>query len=115
MKYVFEKGKENRYRRFPIACVTKGMKGQELCDPPSPPKNPTNTTNSGQERQSETRRQGTKKKKRENGLIETLHCEDLKIINGGIINKGEISEKLGVKGMDRASEDYITAVRYALQ
>lgn len=39
----------------------------------------------------------------------TSHCEDLKIINGGIINKGEISEKLGVKGMDRASEDYITA------
>jgi dihydroorotase len=37
------------------------------------------------------------------------HCEDLSIINGGIINKGETSAKLGVKGMDRASEDYITA------
>jgi dihydroorotase len=37
------------------------------------------------------------------------HCEDLSIINGGIMNKGEISEKLGVKGMDRASEDMITA------
>ena len=48
-------------------------------------------------------------KTNENGLIVTSHCEDLKIINGGIINKGEISEKLGVKGMDRASEDYITA------
>ncbi len=46
---------------------------------------------------------------KENGLLAASHCEDLNIINGGIMNKGEISEKLGVKGMDRASEDYITA------
>ncbi|MBQ6213352.1 MAG: dihydroorotase, partial [Ruminococcus sp.] len=44
-----------------------------------------------------------------NGLLVASHCEDLNIINGGIINKGETSAKLGVKGMDRASEDYITA------
>ena len=46
---------------------------------------------------------------KENGLLVASHCEDLSIINGGIMNKGETSEKLGVKGMDRASEDYITA------
>ena len=44
-----------------------------------------------------------------NGLLVASHCEDLNIINGGIMNKGKMSEKLGVKGMDRASEDYITA------
>lgn len=43
------------------------------------------------------------------GLPVVSHCEDLEIINGGIINKGAISEQLGVKGMDRASEDSITA------
>ena len=37
------------------------------------------------------------------------HCEDLDIIAGGIINKGAVSEALGVKGMDRTSEDTITA------
>jgi dihydroorotase len=36
------------------------------------------------------------------------HCEDLAIIDGGIIHKGHISERLGVKGMDRLSEDSIT-------
>jgi hypothetical protein len=50
----------------------------------------------------------------ENGLTVLSHCEDLNIINGGIINKGEISAKLGVKGMDRASEDSITAREIAL-
>lgn len=37
------------------------------------------------------------------------HCEDLSIIHGGIVNHGVASEMLHVKGMDRASEDYITA------
>ena len=43
------------------------------------------------------------------GLPVISHCEDLSIINGGIVNRGVASETLGVRGMDRASEDYITA------
>ena len=42
------------------------------------------------------------------GVPVVSHCEDLSIIDGGIINKGKISEELGVRGMDRASEDSIT-------
>ncbi|HBI85860.1 MAG TPA: dihydroorotase [Ruminococcus sp.] len=47
-------------------------------------------------------------KAKENGLPVVSHCEDLAIIDGGIINKGAVSEALGVKGMDRLSEDSIT-------
>lgn len=47
-------------------------------------------------------------KAKEAGLPVVSHCEDLAIIDGGIINKGAVSEKLGVKGMDRLSEDLIT-------
>lgn len=47
-------------------------------------------------------------KAKEAGLPVVSHCEDLAIINGGIINKGAVSEALGVKGMDRLSEDSIT-------
>ena len=47
-------------------------------------------------------------KAKEAGLPVVSHCEDLAIINGGIINKGAVSEQLGVKGMDRMSEDSIT-------
>ena len=42
------------------------------------------------------------------GLPVVSHCEDLAIIDGGIINKGGVSEALGVRGMDRASEDSVT-------
>lgn len=45
---------------------------------------------------------------KEAGLPVVSHCEDLAIIDGGIINKGKISEALGVRGMDRASEDSVT-------
>lgn len=37
------------------------------------------------------------------------HAEDLNIVNGGIMNESEISRRLGVKGIDRASEDASTA------
>ncbi len=42
-------------------------------------------------------------------LLSISHCEDLEIIAGGIMHKGSVSEELGVKGMDRLSEDNITA------
>ena len=45
---------------------------------------------------------------KQNNLLIISHCEDLAIINNGIMHKGEISEKLMVKGMDRLSEDSIT-------
>ncbi|MEG1779452.1 MAG: dihydroorotase, partial [Oscillospiraceae bacterium] len=54
------------------------------------------------------------KKGAEVGIKVVSHCEDLSIIDGGIINEGEVSRKLGVKGMDRASEDSVTAREIAL-
>ena len=37
------------------------------------------------------------------------HCEDLDIIGNGKMNLGKVSKELGVPGMDRTSEDSITA------
>ena len=48
------------------------------------------------------------RKAKEAGLPVVSHCEDLAIIDGGIINKGAVSEALGVRGMDRRSEDSVT-------
>lgn len=50
----------------------------------------------------------------QNGLFVTSHCEDLNLIDGGIINEGEVSRALGVKGMSRVSEDYQTEREIAL-
>lgn len=39
------------------------------------------------------------------GLSITAHCESLPIANGGIMNEGEVSRKLGVKGIPASAED----------
>ncbi|MCD8328796.1 MAG: dihydroorotase [Ruminococcus sp.] len=115
IRYIQNKAKETGIDIIPIACVTKGMKGEALADYDnylalgikaiSDDGRPVENA--------ELMRQALEKSV-SNGLLVTSHCEDLKIINGGIINKGEVSHALGVKGMDRASEDYITAREIAL-
>lgn len=110
VKYVFNKAAKTGIDVIPYACVTKGMKGQELCDYEELKKaGIVAISDDGRPVENAELMRRALELTNENGLILTSHCEDLNIINGGIINKGEVSQKLGVKGMDRASEDSITA------
>lgn len=110
LDYILNKAKGTGVKVCPVACITKGMSGGELTnfaalkaagaaclsDDGRPVKN------------AELMRQALAAAK-EQGMLVASHCEDLDIINGGIMHKGSVSEELGVKGMDRSSEDYITA------
>ena len=110
LQYILEKSQNTGVFVYPVACITQGMNGENLTDfadlklhgaaclsdDGRPVKN------------AELMRLALEKAKQENILIAS-HCEDLDIINGGIMHKGDISRQLGVKGMDRASEDSITA------
>ncbi len=110
IRYVFEKAKETGINVIPYACVTKGMQGKELCDYEELKKaGIVAISDDGRPVENAELMRQALELTNENGLIVTSHCEDLNIINGGIINKGEVSRQLGVKGMDRASEDSITA------
>ncbi len=110
IRYILDKAKDTGVSVYPVGCITKGMAGEcltdfaelktagaaALSDDGRPVKN------------AELMRRALAETKAQNMLI-TSHCEDLDIINGGIMHKGSVAEELGVKGMDRASEDYITA------
>lgn len=115
VKYIFDKAKKTGIDVFPVGCITKGMKGEALCDfDELKAAGVKAVSDDGRPvENAELMRQAIESANKK-GLIVTSHCEDLKIINGGIINKGEISAELGVKGMDRASEDCITAREIAL-
>lgn len=110
--YILEKAKNTGVEVYPAACITKGMKGGELYDWKKLGVKIISDDGRPVEN-AELMRQALEQSK-ENGLLVASHCEDLHIINGGIMNKGKVSEKLGVKGMDRASEDSITAREIAL-
>ncbi|MDE7225652.1 MAG: dihydroorotase, partial [Ruminococcus sp.] len=110
IRYIIEKAESTGVDVYPVGCITSGMNGGELCDYDAL-KSAGCICISDDGRpvaNAELMRQALEMTK-ENGLLVVSHCEDLSIINGGIMNKGEVSDKLGVKGMDRASEDYITA------
>ncbi|MCC8136316.1 MAG: dihydroorotase [Ruminococcus sp.] len=95
---------------YPVGCITNGMSGKGLCDYESLKEaGCICISDDGRPVENAEMMRRALELSNENGLLVISHCEDLSIINGGIMNKGEISEKLGVKGMDRASEDMITA------
>ncbi|MDE6707903.1 MAG: dihydroorotase, partial [Oscillospiraceae bacterium] len=110
LNYILEKAKNAGVSVYPVACITEKMQGEKLTDF-------AELKNAGAKclsddgrpvKNAELMRLAIEKAKQENILIAS-HCEDLDIIHGGIMHKGSVSEELGVKGMDRASEDYITA------
>ena len=110
LKYVREKAQGTGVDVYPVGCITGGMSGNGLCDYEAmKAAGCICISDDGRPvENAEMMRQALEMSK-SNGLLVASHCEDLSIINGGIMNKGKTSEKLGVKGMDRASEDYITA------
>lgn len=110
IRYIIDKAKNTGVDVYPVGCITGGMSGNGLCDYEALKEaGCICISDDGRPVENAEMMRKALELSNENGLLVASHCEDLSIINGGIMNKGEVSERLGVKGMDRASEDYITA------
>ena len=110
ISYIIEKSNGTGVDVYPVGCITGGMSGNGLCDYDAlKAAGCICISDDGRPVENAENMRKALELSKENGLLVASHCEDLSIINGGIMNKGETSERLGVKGMDRASEDYITA------
>lgn len=113
--YIREKAASTGVEVYPAGCITKGMQGGELADFDDYVSAGIRViSDDGRPVETAELMRKALELTNTNGLLAASHCEDLSIINDGIINKGRISEQLGVKGMDRASEDSITAREIAL-
>ena len=110
--YILHKAEGTGVDVYPAGTITKGMLGKELYDHASIGVRIISDDGRPVEN-AELLRQAMKKSNK-NGLLIASHCEDLNIINGGIMNDGEVSREIGAKGMNRASEDSITAREIAL-
>ena len=110
VRYICEKASSTGVEVHPVGCITKGLKGQEMCNYAALKEaGICAISDDGRPVEcAETMRRALIRAN-ELGLPVISHCEDLSIIDGGIVNRGKASKMLGVKGMDRASEDYITA------
>ncbi len=110
LRYILEKAKNTGVSVYPAACITKGMQGEALTDFAGlKASGAACLSDDGRPvKNAELMRRALEKAK-ELEIPVASHCEDLDIIDGGIMHKGSVSAALGVRGMDRASEDYITA------
>ncbi len=110
IRYMREKAADTGVSVYPAGCITKGMQGQELTDFAALKEaGAAALSDDGRPVKNAEKMRQALQKAAGLGLLITSHCEDLDIIDGGIMHRGSISEELGVRGMDRASEDSITA------
>lgn len=115
VSYVYNKAAKTGIDVYPIACITKGMQSFELCDYDSLKRAGVyGISDDGRPVENAELMRRALELSTHNGLTVISHCEDINITRGGVINKGKVAEALGVKGVDRASEDYITAREIAL-
>ena len=113
--YQRYRAKDTGIHVYPVGATTVGMAGEELSDFEAYAKNGiTMVSDDGHPiANAEVMRRALETSNKYDILVAS-HCEDLDIVNGGIMNKGRTSEELGVKGIDRASEDSIVAREIAL-
>ena len=110
VKYILDKAKNAKIQVYPIGCITKGQKGEELCDfIELRQAGCVAVSDDGKPVMSARMMAQAMTRAHYAGLRVISHCEDPEIVAGGIINHGKISKELGVKGIHRTSEDTMTA------
>lgn len=115
VKYIIDKAKTADANVYVAASITKGLKSIE-------PTDIEELKNAGAIALSDDGRpvENTKylsdamQKAATLGMSVVAHCEDIFLAGKGIINQGEVSEKLGVEGIPAAAEDCGTAREIAL-
>lgn len=110
VEYILKKAENASSKVYPVGAITKALGGSELTDfSELRASGCVAVSDDGRPVKNAKMMSDAIALAHKNNLVIISHTEDLDIINGGIINEGKISEKLGVRGMSRASENYITA------
>lgn len=110
VRYITDKAKQAKARVYVTGAITKGLSGGEMNDFAALKKaGVLALSDDGRPVENAAMMAEALRQADGLGLVVTSHCEDLSIINGGIVNDGRVSRELGVKGMHRSAEDTITA------
>lgn len=114
VKYELEKAKPTGVHLYPVAAVTKGISGRELCDFKTlKAAGAAAFSDDGHPVPSAGIMLSAMKSAYEAGAPIVSHCEDMSLACG-IVNEGAVSEKLGVRGIPNAAETVMAAREAAL-
>lgn len=110
VKYILDKARGATVKVYPVGCITKGLKGEELCDFEELKKaGCVAVSDDGKPVRNARVMAQALVKAHYAGLKVISHCEDPDVVAGGIVNSGDVSKELCVDGMHRISEDISTA------
>lgn len=115
VRYILDKAKNADSRVYTAASITKGLKSLEACDIGElKAAGAIALTDDGRPVENTEIMAQAMIKADDEKMAVVAHCEDLYLAMGGKINEGEVSRKLGVKGIPAAAEDCGTAREIAL-
>ena len=115
VRYILDKAKNAKAKVYVAASITKGLKSEEPTDLKAlKAAGALGLTDDGRPVENTKYLSDAMKLAPELGMTVVAHCEDLFLADGGKINKGEVSEALGVKGIPASAEDCGTAREIAL-
>lgn len=109
LNQLYDKIKEYSYINvLSYASMSKGLNGQELIDMESLKEaGAIGFSDDGKALMNSLYMRRAMEKAKELDLLIAQHAEDINLSDGGCINEGEVSKKLGVKGIPNASEAII--------
>lgn len=115
LEYIKNRSKEAKIRVYQVASITKGLKGTELVDFKDLVLNgAVGFSDDGYPVKNSALLKAAMSYANKLNVPIISHCEDLDIVDGGIINNGIVSQQLSIKGIDRSSEDSVTAREIAI-
>ena len=115
VKYILDKAKDAKAKVYVAASITKGLQSKEPTDfEELKAAGAIGLSDDGRPVENTKFLSDAMKKAPKLGMTVVAHCEDLFLADGGKINEGEVSRKLGVKGIPAAAEDCGTAREIAL-
>lgn len=115
VKYILDKAKDAKANVYVAASITKRLKSLEPTDLDElKSAGAIALSDDGRPVENTKFLSDAMKKAPELGMSVVAHCEDLFLADGGKINEGEVSQKLGVKGIPASAEDCGTAREIAL-
>ena len=93
-----------------VGAVTKGQKGKELSDIEGMAKAGIRAiSEDGKSVMNAELYREAMEKAKELDLVVLAHCEDINLVNGGVMNEDERAKELGLKGITNSVEDIIIA------
>lgn len=115
IRYILDKAQSAKARVYVASSITQGLGGRELCDMKA-------LADAGACAFTDDGRPVADTRLMADAMCQAValgkpvlsHCEDLFLSAGGLINEGEVSRKLGVKGVPAAAENCATAREIAL-